>query len=71
MIVERSMDPRWLSNAYLVADRSSGTAVFIDSGAPVSELRGGGRAPGAPDPAPDHARARRPRGQPRLARGAL
>jgi len=38
MIVERSMDPRWLSNAYLVADRSGGTAVFIDSGAPVEPL---------------------------------
>jgi hydroxyacylglutathione hydrolase len=32
------MDPRWLSNAYLVADRSGGTAVFIDSGAPVEPL---------------------------------
>jgi hydroxyacylglutathione hydrolase len=38
MIVERSMDPRWLSNAYLVADRAGGTAVFIDSGAPVEPL---------------------------------
>ncbi len=32
------MDPRWLSNAYLVADRAGGTAVFIDSGAPVEPL---------------------------------
>jgi hydroxyacylglutathione hydrolase len=38
MIVERSMDPSWLSNAYLVADRSGGTAVFVDSGAPVEPL---------------------------------
>ncbi|HSE80985.1 MAG TPA: MBL fold metallo-hydrolase [Gaiellaceae bacterium] len=38
MIVERSMDPRWLSNAYLVADRVGGTAVFVDSGAPVEPL---------------------------------
>jgi hydroxyacylglutathione hydrolase len=38
MIVERSMDPNWLSNAYLVADHSGGTAVFIDSGAPVEPL---------------------------------
>lgn len=38
MIVERSMDPQWLSNAYLVADRAGGTAVFIDSGAPVEPL---------------------------------
>jgi hydroxyacylglutathione hydrolase len=38
MIVERSMDPNWLSNAYLVADHSGGAAVFIDSGAPVEPL---------------------------------
>jgi len=38
MIVERSMDPQWLSNAYLVADRVGGTAVFVDSGAPVEPL---------------------------------
>jgi glyoxylase-like metal-dependent hydrolase (beta-lactamase superfamily II) len=38
MVVERSMDPRWLSNAYLVADRSGGTAVFVDSGAPAEPL---------------------------------
>jgi glyoxylase-like metal-dependent hydrolase (beta-lactamase superfamily II) len=38
VIVERSMDPRWLSNAYLVADHSGGTAVFVDSGAPVEPL---------------------------------
>jgi hydroxyacylglutathione hydrolase len=38
MIVERSMDPQWLSNAYLVADRVGGHAVFVDSGAPVEPL---------------------------------
>jgi glyoxylase-like metal-dependent hydrolase (beta-lactamase superfamily II) len=38
MIVERSIDPSWLSNAYLVADHSGGSAVFIDSGAPVEPL---------------------------------
>jgi hydroxyacylglutathione hydrolase len=38
VIVERSMDPSWLSNAYLVADRSGGTAVFVDSGAPIEPL---------------------------------
>jgi hydroxyacylglutathione hydrolase len=38
MIVERSMDPQWLSNAYLVADRVGGNAVFVDSGAPVEPL---------------------------------
>ena len=35
MIVERSMDPSWLSNAYLIADRAGGTGVFVDSGAPL------------------------------------
>lgn len=38
MIVERSLDPSWLSNAYLVADRPGGTAVFVDSGAPLDGL---------------------------------
>jgi hydroxyacylglutathione hydrolase len=38
VIVERSMDSSWLSNAYLVADRSGGTGVFIDSGAPLEPL---------------------------------
>jgi hydroxyacylglutathione hydrolase len=38
MIVERSMDPQWFSNAYLVADHTGGTAVFIDSGAPIEPL---------------------------------
>jgi glyoxylase-like metal-dependent hydrolase (beta-lactamase superfamily II) len=32
------MDPSWLSNAYLVADRAGGTAIFVDSGAPVEPL---------------------------------
>ncbi len=38
MLVARSMDPRWLSNAYLVADEPGGTAVFVDSGAPLEPL---------------------------------
>ena len=38
MIVERSMDPGWLSNAYLIADEAGGTAVFVDSGAPLGRL---------------------------------
>jgi hydroxyacylglutathione hydrolase len=38
VIVERSIDPTWLSNAYLVADRTGGTAVFVDSGAPIEPL---------------------------------
>jgi hydroxyacylglutathione hydrolase len=32
------MHPGWLSNAYLVADREGGTAVFVDSGAPLDPL---------------------------------
>ena len=32
------MHPQWLSNAYLLADEPGGTAVFIDSGAPLEPL---------------------------------
>jgi hydroxyacylglutathione hydrolase len=32
------MDGRWLSNAYLVADEEGGSAVFVDSGAPLGPL---------------------------------
>jgi hydroxyacylglutathione hydrolase len=32
------MHPSWLSNAYLVADAEGGTAVFVDSGAPLEPL---------------------------------
>jgi hydroxyacylglutathione hydrolase len=38
MLVERSMHPGWLSNAYLVADEPGGTAIFVDSGAPLEPL---------------------------------
>jgi glyoxylase-like metal-dependent hydrolase (beta-lactamase superfamily II) len=38
VIVERSMHPDWLSNAYLVGDEEGGTAVFVDSGAPLERL---------------------------------
>ncbi len=38
MIVERSIHPEWLSNAYLIADEPGGTAVFVDSGAPLEPL---------------------------------
>jgi hydroxyacylglutathione hydrolase len=38
MVVERSLHPGWLSNAYLVADGPGGTAVFVDSGAPLDPL---------------------------------
>jgi glyoxylase-like metal-dependent hydrolase (beta-lactamase superfamily II) len=32
------MHPGWLSNAYLIADQPGGTAVFVDSGAPLEPL---------------------------------
>ena len=32
------MDAGWLSNAYAIADRAGGTAVFVDSGADVEPL---------------------------------
>ena len=32
------MHSSWLSNAYLVADQPGGTAVFVDSGAPLEPL---------------------------------
>ncbi|HEX9380312.1 MAG TPA: MBL fold metallo-hydrolase [Gaiellaceae bacterium] len=38
MLVERSMHPDWLSNAYLVADEEGGSAVFVDSGAALAPL---------------------------------
>jgi glyoxylase-like metal-dependent hydrolase (beta-lactamase superfamily II) len=39
VLIERSMDPGWLSNAYLVADEEGGTALYVDSGAPLEPLR--------------------------------
>jgi hydroxyacylglutathione hydrolase len=38
VIVERSMHPEWLSNAYLVADEPGGQGVVIDAGAPAQPL---------------------------------
>lgn len=38
MLVARSMHPGWLSNAYLLADEEGGTAVFVDTGAPLEPL---------------------------------
>jgi hydroxyacylglutathione hydrolase len=32
------MSPDWLSNAYLIGDEPGGTAVFVDSGAPLEPL---------------------------------
>jgi len=33
MLVEKSMHPGWLSNAYVIAAKEGGAAVFVDSGA--------------------------------------
>jgi hydroxyacylglutathione hydrolase len=38
MIVERSMNDKFLSNTYLVADRAGGSGAFIDAGGPVEPL---------------------------------
>jgi glyoxylase-like metal-dependent hydrolase (beta-lactamase superfamily II) len=38
VILERSMQSDWLSNAYLVGDEEGGTAVVIDSGGPSEPL---------------------------------
>jgi glyoxylase-like metal-dependent hydrolase (beta-lactamase superfamily II) len=38
LIVERSMHPQWLSNAYLIAAAPGGPAAFVDSGAPLEPL---------------------------------
>ena len=38
MLIRKSMHPRWLSNAYIVGDKRGGTAVFVDSGAPLTPL---------------------------------
>jgi hydroxyacylglutathione hydrolase len=38
VIIERSMNDRYLSNTYLVADEPGGSAVVIDAGGPVAPL---------------------------------
>jgi hydroxyacylglutathione hydrolase len=38
VLVERSLHPDYLSNAYLVADEEGGKAVYVDSGAPLEPL---------------------------------
>jgi len=38
VILERSTDPGWLSNAYLVGEGEGGAAVVVDSGAPIGPL---------------------------------
>jgi glyoxylase-like metal-dependent hydrolase (beta-lactamase superfamily II) len=38
VLVARSLDDSYLSNTYVVGDRPGGTAVFVDSGAPLAPL---------------------------------
>jgi hydroxyacylglutathione hydrolase len=38
LLIARSMHSGWLSNAYVVADEPGGSAVFVDSGAPLEPL---------------------------------
>jgi hydroxyacylglutathione hydrolase len=38
VIVERAMNPQFLSNTYLVADGEGGPAFFVDAGGPVTPL---------------------------------
>jgi glyoxylase-like metal-dependent hydrolase (beta-lactamase superfamily II) len=38
VILERSTHPEWLSNAYVIAARAGGSAIAIDSGAPLAPL---------------------------------
>jgi glyoxylase-like metal-dependent hydrolase (beta-lactamase superfamily II) len=38
MLIERSLNPSFLSNTYLVADEPGGSAVIIDAGGPVAPL---------------------------------
>jgi hydroxyacylglutathione hydrolase len=38
VLIKRSTHPRYLSNAFVVADKRGGTAVFVDSGAPLAPL---------------------------------
>ncbi len=40
MLIARSMHDVWLSNAYVLGDEPGGTAVFVDSGAPLEPLLG-------------------------------
>jgi len=37
------MHPGWLSNAYLVADEEGGSALYVDSGAPLESLQAAAR----------------------------
>ena len=56
------MHPRCLSNAYVVGDKRGGTAVFVDSGAPLTPLLTFiGQQGLSPTARAAHARARRSR----------
>ena len=69
LIVERTENPQWLSNAYLVADPEAGTGVLIDGNDELGPLLERGRARRDRDhPHPRHPSPRRPRRRPR--RGA-
>ena len=69
VIVERTENPQWLSNAYLVADPEAGTGVLIDGNDRARPAAGARRARRDRDhPHPRHPPPRRPRRRPR--RGA-
>jgi glyoxylase-like metal-dependent hydrolase (beta-lactamase superfamily II) len=38
MILDRSMNPDWLSNTYLIGDVEGGEGAFVDAGGPVAPL---------------------------------
>ena len=38
MLIDKSMHPEWLSNAFVIADREGGTGLFVDSGADIAPL---------------------------------
>ena len=38
MIIEKTMNDRWLSNTWLVADKPGGHAVVIDTGGPTEPI---------------------------------
>lgn len=38
MIVEKTLNPRWLSNTWLIGDRPGGHAVIVDTGGPMEPI---------------------------------
>ena len=72
MIVERSCNPQFVSNTYLVADGDGGPAFFIDAGGPVEPLIEAAERLGLePDPRAAHPPPLRPRQRGRRAARAL